>query len=248
MIERFLNAEVDLIHSIGSLASRVALKNASSLPIVFSAVTNPVDEGLVPKSSPPGTKSGTNLTGVTDHWPVQRQFNMYARFFPKAKRWGTLFNRRDPKSLLHIREMREAAKSLGLELTEATISNKVDTKEAAQSLAGKIQVMNITNDFTTLSAFDVIVTVCMEKKIPLFVGDTDKVPMGAMAAYGFNYFDIGYLAGRKAVRILKGEKPGEIPWDRVEKLSLVVNEKAAKAQGAVIPAEFLKKADKVIQE
>ena len=248
IIQRFLNDNIDLIHSIGSLASRTALKNAGSLPIVFSAVTNPVDEGLVPKTSPPGTKSGTNLTGTTDHWPVQRQFETYARFFPKAKRWGTLFNRRDARSLFHIREMRETAKSLGLELIEATISSKAETMGAAQTLAGKIQVMNITYDLTALSAFDVIVKVCMEKKIPLFVGDLDKVPMGAIAAYGFNYFDVGHLAGRKAVRILKGERPGEIPWGRVEKLSLVVNEKAAKEQGVVIPSEFLKKADKVIQE
>ncbi len=248
IIQSFLGGKVDLIHSIGSLASRIAWKKASPLPIVFSAVTNPVDEGLVPKTSRPGTKSGTNLTGITDRWPVQLQFEMYASFFPKAKRWGTLFNRRDPKSLLHIRGMRETAKRLGLELIEATISTRADTKEATQILAGKIQVMNITYDLTALSAFDVIAKVCSERKIPLFVGDVDKVPMGAIAAYGFNYFEVGYLAGKKAVRILNGERPGEIPWGPVEKLSLVVNEKAAKTQGVVIPPEFLKKADRVIQE
>jgi putative ABC transport system substrate-binding protein len=248
IIQSFLGGKVDLIHSIGSLASRIARKKASPLPIVFSAVTNPVDEGLVPKTSRPGTKSGTNLTGVTDRWPVQLQFEMYARFFPKAKRWGILFNRRDPKSLLHIREMREAAKRLGLELIEATISSKSDTMEAAQTLAGRIQVMNITYDLTALTAFDVIVKVCNEKKIPLFVGDVDRVSMGAIAAYGFNYFDVGYLAGKKAVKILKGEQPGEIPWGPAEKLSLVVNERAAKAQGVVIAPEFLKKANRVIQE
>ena len=246
--QKFLDDKVDLIHSMGSLASRAAVKKIGHLPIVFSSVANPVDEGVVPKTSPPGTKSGINVTGVTDRWPVRLQFEMYANFFPKAKRWGTLFNRGDPKSLLHIREMRETAKRLGIELIESTISSKASTMQAARALAGKIQVMSLTFDSTALSALEEIVKVCNEKKIPLFVGDPDKVSSGAIAAYGSTYFEVGYSAGKKAVRILKGERPGEIPWGPVNRLSLVVNEKAAKAQGVVIPAEFLKKAEKVIKE
>ena len=246
--QKLLEDKVDLIHSIGSIASRAAVKKTRRRPIVFSSVTNPVDEGLVPKNSPPGTKSGTNVTGVTDRWPVPLQFEMYTQFFPKAKKWGTLYNRRDPVSLLHIRDMRETAKRLGLDLIETTISSRADTMEAAQTLAGKIQAMNITFDLTALSAFDGIVKVCGEKKIPLFVGDVDKVSAGAMAAYGFNHFEVGYLAGKKAVRILQGERPGDLPWGPVEKLSLVINEKAARAQGVVIPSEFLRKADRVIEE
>ena len=247
-LERFLEDRVDLIHTIASLASRVAVKKIHHLPIVFSSVTNPVDEGIVSKNSPPGTKTRTNVTGVTDRWPAQLQFEMYANFFPKAKRWGTLYNRRDPRSLLHIREMRETAKRLGLELIEATVSGKDTTTEAAQTLAEKIQAMNITLDATALSAFDGIVKVCNEKKIPLFVGDPDKVRRGAIAAYGSDYFEVGYLAGKKAVRILKGEQPGEITWGPVDKLSLVVNERAARAQGVIIPPEFLKRADQIIQK
>jgi putative ABC transport system substrate-binding protein len=246
--QKFLNDKVDLIHSVGSLASRAAVKKVGHLPIVFSSVTNPVDEGIVRKTNLPGTKSGTNITGVTDRWPVQLQFEMYANFFPKAKRWGTLYNRADPKSLLHIREMRETAKRLGIELIESTLSSKASVLQAAQALAGKIQVMSITFDSTALSALEEIVKVCNEKKVPLFVGDPDKVASGAIAAYGSTYFEVGYSAGKKAVRISKGERPGEIPWGPVEKSSLVVNEKAAKAQGVVIPAEFLKKAEKVIKE
>ena len=246
--QKLLEDRVNLIHSVGSIASQAAVKKTRRRPIVFSSVTNPVDGGLVPKNSPPGTTSGTNATGVTDRWPVPLQFEMYTQFFPKAKKWGTLYNRRDPVSLLHIRDMRETAKRLGLDLIETTISSRADTMEAAQTLAGKIQAMNITFDLTALSAFDGIVKVCSEKKIPLFVGDVDKVSAGAMAAYGFNHFEVGYLAGKKAARILQGERPGDLPWGPVEKLSLVINEKAARAQGVVIPSEFLRKADRVIEE
>jgi putative ABC transport system substrate-binding protein len=76
----------------------------------------------------------------------------------------------------------------------------------------------------------------------------DSVPRGAIAAYGLDYFLIGESAGKKAVQVLKGKKPGDIPWGPAEKFSLVVSEKAAKTQGIAIPSDLLKKANKVIKE
>jgi putative ABC transport system substrate-binding protein len=137
---------------------------------------------------------------------------------------------------------------LKVELAEVTISNSQETLPAAQFLAGKVQIICITYDHVALSSFDDIVKVCNEKKVPLFGGDLKCVTKGAMAAYGWDYFQIGYSAGRKAARILKGEKPGDIPWDLGERLVLMINEKAAKAQGAIVAPELLKKADKVIAD
>ncbi len=244
--QRFVDENVDLIHSVASLASQAAVTKTARLPIVFSSVTNPADEGIVPKKSLPGRRSGTNVTGVTDRWPVQLELEMYTGFFPKAKRWGTLFNKGDPRSLLHIQEMRQTARRLGLELLEQTVFREADVPSAIRSLAGKVQVINITFDSTALSVFDEIVKVCNEKKIPLFVGDLDRVASGAVAAYGSTHYEVGYSAGKKAAGILKGAPPGEIPWGPVDKLSLVVNEKAARQQGVIIPSEFLKRADRVI--
>ncbi len=247
--QKFLDAKVDMVHSIATPTSQAVVKTIKTIPVVFSSVTDPVDAGLIPKTSPPGTKSGTNVTGVSDRWPVHLQFEMYAKFVPKAKKWGTIYNAGDSNSMVHIKEMRESAKKLGVELIETTISTSAETLQAVQSLAGKgVQAINITSDNTAVSAFEAIVKVCNEKKIPLFAGDVDSVPRGAIAAYGLDYFLIGESAGKKAVRVLKGEKPGNIPWGPAEKFSLVVSEKAAKAQGIVIPPDLLKKANKVIKE
>ncbi|NWG03065.1 MAG: ABC transporter substrate-binding protein [Syntrophaceae bacterium] len=247
--QKFLDAKVDMVHSIATPTSQAVVKVIKNIPVVFSSVTDPVDAGLVPKDSAPGQKSGTNVTGVSDRWPVSLQFEMYTKFIPKAKKWGTIYNAGDANSMVHIKEMREAAKKLGVELIEATISTSAETMQAAQSLAGKgVQAINITSDNTAVSAFEAIVKVCNEKKIPLFAGDVDSVPRGAIAAYGLDYFLIGESAGKKAVRILKGEKPGNIPWGPAEKFSLIISEKAGKAQGLKIPADLLKKADKVIKE
>jgi len=245
--EKFMNSNVDLIHSIGTPSSRAVIKIIKDVPIVFSSVTEPVYAGLIPKTSRLGTRTGTNVTGVSDRWPVTVQFEMYAQFIPKARKWGTIYNAGDHRSLLYIKEMRQAAKKLNVELVEVNISQDDETLPAAQFLVGKVHTIYITYDHIALSSFEPIVKVCNEKKIPLFGGDLKCVTMGAIAAYGWDYFQIGHSAGKKAVRILKGEKPGDIPWDSGEKLVLLVNEKAARAQGAIIPPELLKRADRMIE-
>jgi putative ABC transport system substrate-binding protein len=247
--QKFLDTKVDLVHSIATPTSQAAVKTIKTIPVIFSSVTDPVDAGLVPRTSPPGTKSGTNVTGVCDHWPIYLQFEMYTKFVPKAKKWGTIYNAGEANSLVLIKEMKEAAEKLGVELIEATISTSAETMQAAQSLAGKgVQAINITSDNTAVSALEAMVKVCNEKKIPLFAGDIGSVPRGAVAAYGLDYFLIGESAGKKAAQILRGKKPGDIPWGPAEKFSLVINEKAAKAQGVVLFPELLKKADQVIKE
>ena len=245
--ERFMNSDVDLIHSIGTPSSRAVMKIIKDVPIVFSSVTEPVYAGLIPRRKPLGTRTGTNVTGVSDRWPVTLQFEMYTKFIPKAKKWGTIYNAGDPRSLIYIKEMRPAARKLGVELIEVNISQDDEVLPAAQFLVGKVQTIYITYDHVALSSFEVIVKVCNQKKIPLFGGDLKCVTMGAIAAYGWDYFQIGHSAGKKAVRILKGEKAGDIPWGSGEKLILLINEKAARAQGAIIPPELLKRADRIIQ-
>ena len=246
--QKFLSSKVDLVHSIATPSSQAVVKAIKNIPIVFSSVTDPMGSELIPKTSPPGTKTGTNVTGISDRWPVFLQFEMYTKFFPKAKKWGTIYNPGDPKSILYIKEMREAAKKLGVELIEATVSSSGETLQTVQFLMGKAQAIHITFDYMAISSFDTIVKICNEKKIPLFGGDLKCVSRGAMAAYGWDYFQIGHAAGRKAVQILKGEKPGDIPWELGERLVLMINEKAAKTQGAIIAPELVKKADKVITE
>ena len=114
-------------------------------------------------------------------------------------------------------------------------------------MVGKVQAITITSDNTTVAKFDILAQVCDKNKIPLFAGDVDSVPRGAIAAYGMDYFLVGYSAGKKAALVLKGVKPGDIPWGPVEKFSLVINQKAARAQGVTVSPELLKKADKVLE-
>jgi putative ABC transport system substrate-binding protein len=245
--KKFIDEKVDLIHAIATPTTQAVVKITKDIPVIFSSITDPVNAGIVPKDSAPGKKTGTNVTGVSDRWPVFRQMEMYAKFVPKAKQWGTIYNAGEANSVVHIKEMREAAKKLGLELIEVTITDRSEVGRAVNSLVGRVQAIAISSDNTAISGVDDIVKVCNEKKIAFFAGDVDSVPKGAVAAYGMDYFLVGYSAGKKAVLALKGLKPGEIPWGPMEKFSLVINPSAAKLQGVTIPPDILKKADKVLQ-
>lgn len=236
----------DLIHSIATPTSQAAVKAAGKVPVVFSSVTDPVDAGIVPAGSAPGRKTGNNVTGVSDKWPVRLQMETYARMVPKAKSWATIYNPAEANSVSHVAEMRDAARALGLQLIEVHASKADEVQAAAQSLVGRVQAVAITADNTSVSQFEVIAKVCNDNKIALFAGDVDSVARGAIAAYGMDYYLIGYAAGKKAALILKGVRPGDIPWGLMEKFSLVVNRKAAALQGVALTGDILQKADKVI--
>jgi putative tryptophan/tyrosine transport system substrate-binding protein len=110
----------------------------------------------------------------------------------------------------HIKEMKETVEKMGGKCVEAHVSTSAEVMQAAQSLVDRVDAIHITSDNTSVSAFESIVKVCNEMKIPLFGGDVDSVPRGAIAANGLDYFKVGYTAGKKAAMILKGKKPGKV--------------------------------------
>lgn len=244
---QFVEQKVDLIHTIATPTTQAIVKHTKTIPVVFSSITDPVSAGIVPKDSAPGKKTGNNLTGVSDEWPVALQMEIYVKMLPTAKRWGTIYNPAEANSVKHIKAMRDALQKLGVTLTEVHVKNSKEVAQATQSLVGKVDAITITSDNTTVADLASIVQVCNDKKIPLFAGDVDSVASGAVAAYGLDYYLVGYSAGKKAGLVLKGSKPGDIPWGPVEKFSLVINQKAAAAQGVTLTPEFLGKADKIIK-
>ena len=241
--QKFAAGGYDLVHAIATPTAQAACKVVKDIPVVYSSVTDPVDAGLVKTMA----AAGGNVTGVSDAWPIDRQIDMYHKMMPKAKKWGTIYNAGDANSVRSIGWTKEAMKNRGLEMIEVTISNSSEVYTAAQSLAGRVDAVYITSDNMVASAFGSVVKVCDGNKLPLFVGNTDQVPQGAIAALGFDYFAVGHAAGKKAAQILKGTKAGDIPSGLAEDLTLFVNVKAAQKQGVTISQKYVDEADKVFK-
>jgi putative tryptophan/tyrosine transport system substrate-binding protein len=109
MARRLIESNVRLLHTVADPASRAAVQLTRQIPLVFSSVSDPVASGLVPAAASPGRVSGTNVTGVIDRWPGGAQFDLFARFFPKARKWGTLYDPGNRASLVSLQEMKAAA-------------------------------------------------------------------------------------------------------------------------------------------
>ncbi len=241
--QKFKNDDLDLVHAIATPTSQAAVKVIKNKPIVYSSVTDPVDAGLVKTMGP----SGTNVTGISDAWPIERQIELYHQMVPSAKKWGTVYNAGDANSVKSIGWTRDAMKKFGLELVEVSISNSAEVYSGAQTLVGRVDAIYITSDNTVVSALESVVKVANNKNIPLFGGDTTTVEKGMIAAYGLNYFQVGYSAGKKAVLVLNGQDPGTVPSGLTENLSLWINLKAAKDQNVTVADKFVKMAEKVFR-
>jgi len=132
-------------------------------------------------------------------------------------------------------------------LVEAAAPRSVDVGSAAKSLIGKVDVIYTNTDNNVVSAYEALVKVGNDAKIPLVASDTDSVKRGAIAALGVNYYDLGRQTGKVVVRILQGEKPGDIASATSSKLELFVNTTAAQKQGVTLSADLIKSAKTVIK-
>jgi putative tryptophan/tyrosine transport system substrate-binding protein len=236
--QKFVDDRVTLVHAISTPNAQASVKVSKSIPIVFSSVTDPVSTGIIPRMG----ETGTNVTGVSDRWPINLQCRMYKDLVPGATRWGTIYNPGDINVACHIKEMKETVEGMGDKFVEAHVSTTAEVMQAAQSLVGRVDAIHITSDNTCVSAFESIVKICNANNIALFAGDRDSVPRGALAAYGPDYFLIGYTAGKQAARILRGEDPGKIPAGLASDYSLWVSLKHAAAQGVDLPETLVQKA------
>jgi len=216
---KFISDKVDVIVTIATPTSQAAANATKDIPIVFSAVTDPVSAGLVKDLQKPGG----NVTGVSDMTPVDRQIEMLKYLFPNVKNLGTVYNAGEVNSVVTNDLAKKACEKNGMSLFEATVSTTADVAMATQSLVGKVDAIYVSTDNTVVSALETVIKVCQDKKIPLILADPTTLEKGATLALGFDYYLHGRQAGDMVARILKGEKPADIPVEFAKKLVLKVN-------------------------
>lgn len=232
----FVGDEVDLIFANSTDSALGALNATNDIPIIFTSVTDPVGAGLVKAMDKPGS----NITGTTDTHPeaIPNTVKFMSEQF-EGKNLGMIYNSGEQNSLAQVELVKEAMKGTDLKLIDATVSTSAEVKQAAESLIGRADMIYIITDNTVVSALESVIQVSEENQIPLFVGELDSVERGGFAAYGFDYYDIGYEAGVMAAQILKGEKKAsELPVQYPQKLKLQINKKAAEKMKIEIKDEW----------
>ncbi|WHY65281.1 ABC transporter substrate-binding protein [Neobacillus sp. SuZ13] len=225
----FVGDKVDLIFANATPSATAALNATKDIPIIFTSVTDPVGAGLVEAFDKPGK----NITGTTDNHPeATKKTISFITDEVKAKNVGVIYNSGEQNSVVQVAEVEKIAKEKGAKLVKVSVSTTAEVKQASESLVGRVDAIYIPTDNTVVTALDSVIAVANSKKIPLFVGELDSMKKGAVAASGFSYFDLGYQSGIMAADILSGKKKAsEIPVELPNSLKLVINKKAAEAQG-----------------
>ena len=240
---KFVGDQPDAIVAIATPSAQAVVAATKSVPVVFSAITDPVAAKLVKSWEP----SKTNVTGVSDMLALDKQMDLVRQVVPNAKRVGMVYNPGEANSVVVLKQLKELLPKLGMTVVEAAAPRSVDVGSAARSLVGKVDVIYTSTDNNVVSAYEALVKVGQEAKIPLVASDTDSVKRGAVAAYGINYRDLGEQTGRIVVRILKGEKAGDIKPELSTKMELFVNPGAAEKQGIKLSDALVKSAAQVVR-
>jgi putative ABC transport system substrate-binding protein len=232
----FVADGVDLIFANSTPSALGALNATKDIPIVFTSVTDPVGAKLVESMENPGG----NITGTTDAHPdaIPKTVQFIDKYV-NGNRVGMIYNSGEQNSVAQVDAVKKAMEGTDLTIVPVSVSTSAEVKQAAESLIGKADCIYIITDNTVVSALESVVQVANDKDLPLFVGELDSVKRGGFAAYGFDYYDIGYEAGVMAAQILQGKKkPAELPVQYPQKLKLLINKKAAKEMGVELNPEW----------
>jgi putative ABC transport system substrate-binding protein len=239
--------KVDLIVSSGSLPAALAAKGATStIPIVFTAISDPVAAGLVASLARPGG----NLTGFS---PFQfelmpKRLELLTELVPQARVIALLVNPNDPRAEGLIRDVQEAARTKGVQLPILKASTEGEIDAAFTTLvqlpAGALVV---SADPFFSSRREQLVALASRHAVPAISPWRELAAAGGLISYGASIAGLVRQAGIYAGRILKGEMPADLPVQQPTTFELVINLQTAKALGLTVPPSILARADEVVE-
>lgn len=227
MSER-LSGDSDLILAIAT-PSAVSLANTNQeTPILFTAITDPVDADLVDSLEVPGS----NLTGTTDAGPIEEQVNLLLSLIPEGGKIGIIYNSSEPNSVIQGDQATAVIEETGSSVVLKTVSSTNEVLQAVESLAGEVQGIYIPTDNTLASTMATVADVAKANKIPVVTAFSENDTVSGLATYGIDYYELGRQTGEMALEILEnGADPATMPVESSNNLKLIVNEEMAKKIG-----------------
>lgn len=225
----------DLIIAIATPSAQAALGETSDIPIVFSAVTDPVGAGLVDSMEVPGG----NITGTSDMVSATKIMDLALQINSDMKKVGTIYSTGEANSVSVIEELRAYAKSKNIELVEATIMNSSEVQQAAQSLVGKVDAVFSPIDNTVASALPTVVKVLNDAKLPYFVAADSMVADGGLITDGINYEALGRETAEMAAEVLNGADTAVMPVRVLSDTQIYINSATAAEIGIKLPEEVV---------
>jgi putative ABC transport system permease protein len=239
ILDKFMAEKMDVIVPISTACTQAAINKVKDRPVVFATVANPfiIGAGRTDADHLP------NVTGVYGWTPIGETMEMVRRILPGKIKIASIWDPAQANSVFNVENLQKAvAGDEEVTFIGATITNSSEVYQAAQTLANKgIDAFVLTTDNIVYSAFESVVKAAQPRKIPIVVSDVERLPDGALMAHGYDYSISGRQAANLVDRILKGESPGTIPFERYKKITFGLNLKVAEELGLDIPEDLLAK-------
>ncbi|MCA4020861.1 ABC transporter substrate-binding protein [Vibrio vulnificus] len=238
---QFVGESPDVLVGIATPTAQALVSATRSIPVVFTAVTDPVGAKLVKSMEQPGK----NVTGLSDLSPVSQHVDLIKELLPNAKAIGVVYNPGEANAVTLVELLKKSAAEKGLKVVESTALKSADVQSATQAIAAKSDVIYAPTDNTVASAIEGMIVAANQAKKPVFGGATSYVEKGAIAGLGFDYYQVGVQTADYVVAILEGQEPGKLDVKVATGSDLVVNQGTAEKLGITIPTSVLSRATDV---
>ncbi len=236
--KNMVSKKYDLIMGIATPSAMSAYSAAKNtdIPVVFTAVSDPVAAGIVKSTDQPGT----NCTGSSDVLPLEQQVKMIRAFLPNAKKIGILYTTSEPNSVSQLKQLKELAPKYNFEIVEAGVTNASEVAAAAATVVSKgVDCINNFTDNNVVNNLSTVLRAANAKKIPVFGSEEEQVKNGCLASQSIDYVALGKETGKMAAKILKGEaKASETPVYLVKDCTPVYNKAVMETFGLTLPSEY----------
>ncbi|MDO5670204.1 MAG: ABC transporter substrate-binding protein [Corynebacterium sp.] len=239
--QQFAGKDLDLVLSVATPAAQATAQNITDIPVLFTAVTDPVSAELVDSEEAPGA----NVTGTSDVAPIEDQLDLLKELVPDAEKVGIVYASGEVNSQVQVDLAKEAAGPRDLEIVTQTVTTANDIQQAVEAL-GDVDAIYVPTDNMVVAGIASLVQVAEQKQIPVIAAEAGTVEGGAVATLGIDYTELGRQTGEMAVRILRdGEDPATMSVEKATEFTYVINEDAAERLGVTIPQEILDEAETV---
>ena len=242
MAQQLVDEEVDLIYAIATPSAQAAYATAEAaeIPVVFNAVTDPVDAGLVESMDKPNT----HATGVSDVAPIDIQLKLIKDILPEAKNVGILYNTSEANSLVQLAIAKEEASKIGLTIVEQGVSNADQIEAAAIQVASKVDAIYNITDNMIVNATAQVVGVANDANIPVFAAEAGQLDQGILATDSIDYNNLGHLAGVVVHDILlNGTAVQDVAVKTVAETVLYLNKDVAEKLNITLSDDILNRLD-----
>ncbi|WP_130805761.1 ABC transporter substrate-binding protein [Senegalia massiliensis] len=240
--EKFKKDNVDLIYAIATPAAQSAKQVTSDIPVLFSAVTDPVKSQIVNKWE----DVGDNVTGTSDKAPIESQLKMFKQIDDSIKKIGILYSTSEANSEIQIDEVKKLAPNEDLDVVTVGVNNVNEIPQAIDSLLSKVDAIYTPSDNLIASSIELVSTKLIEKQMISVSAEGAHVNNGTLLTNGLNYYELGKQTAEMAKEILvDGKSPSEIPVGIAEKTITTVNIDTLEKLGLDKNLDIFKDAKKV---